>query len=700
MSTSSVSVDVASAGPRAITRRRRQPPLELPALDAQTVLSSDLFDTLITRTFLHPTELFAIAAAELRDCGLWPGGGGQWREKRAAVERELRMRKRGAEVTLSEIYQVIAADLGWTAEQADAAVAIEAAIEFRLTSPVRRNIAWFNAAARLVRHRIIICDTYFPRWMIERLVNANGIEIASEHIYLSSELGKTKAEGSVYPLILRKLPRLAGARMLHVGDSETSDVRNARSSGIVSFHITSTRLENGEIDLHRSNADPAEAAIAGATRAARLLDTGGDAHRRAVWRGACEIAGPLVTGFVLWTLIEARRRGLNALHFLARDGQIMCGVARRLLPLLDRSIECRYLYASRQALFLPSISAIDAPTVEWLLRYPAKTTLAGMLGRVELEPESCADALAESGVAADAGSLQEIGLDRVRALLSHSAISTRILSTAAERRRALLAYLDEVGFWSGGAAIVDVGWHGRLQLALGRALAAEGRLPPQGLRGFYLSLYQTPSDPVSGEFVPYIASSIGATAEEKYPNGSLVEVFFAADHGSLQRYECDQQSGRVECVLQESCNTAALTWGIDIQQAGILQFAEILVRNARALRLGPQQLLQALKPISVAALARFTKRPTLLEAETYGCFPHSEDQLHAEYGELAPRQAVGQVLASMLRPHRFPLHSLWREGTIRRSLPVTASGSVIDAFTGVAAAKRRVRSALGAIEKT
>ena len=702
MSISSAPAVSEAASPR-VARGRRAAALEFPALDAQTVLSCDLFDTLITRTFLQPTELFALAARGLRDSGLWSGSSGQWREKRAAAERALRAGKRGAEVTLAEIYQALGAERGWTAEEVDTAISIEAGIEFRMTSPVRRTIDWFNAAAEMVRHRMIICDTYFPRWMIERLLHANGVEIDSRDIHLSSELGKTKAAGTVYPLILRRLPALATCRILHVGDSEISDVRNARSAGLASFHLPATQLRGDEIGFADNTGDPpVTSAIAGATRAARLLGPAADGHRRAVWQGGAEIGGPLVTGFVLWTLLEARRRGLPALHFLARDGQIMCAVARRLLPLLDRPVECRYLYASRQALFLPSVRALDATALDWMLQHPGKTTLATMLARVDLDAGDCADALAEAGLSAEDGSrlLDEIGVARAKALLLHPRVSRRILATAAERRLALLSYLEEVGFWSGGAAIVDVGWHGRLQLALGRALAAEGRLPGQGLLGFYLSLYLTPSDTTAGEFVSYMPAQRGIVEEERHPNGSVVEIFFAADHGSLRGYERDPPTGRVVCALREARNSAAIAWGAQPQQAAILAFAEILVRNERALGLGPEALLQALKPFSTAALQRFLERPTRLEAETYGCFPHSEDQSHAAYSELAPRQAIGRIVAAILRPHRFPLQSLWREGTISRSVPPAASGGMIDAFAGVAVAKRRMRAVFGADDES
>ena len=667
-------------------------------LDADTVLSSDLFDTLITRTFRHPTELFALADGALRDNGLWRQGPREWREKRVAVERELRQSKRGLEVTLAEIYRALGADLGWTDEEIEVAVAIEAGIEFRLTSPVRRTIEWFNAAAGVAHHRIILCDTYFPRWMIERLVGANGIEIAPEDIHLSSELGATKATGQVYPLVLDKLRQLGAGRVLHLGDNEISDIRNARAAGLGTYHFTATRQEGDKPGGVEDACDPA---IVGAVRAARLLDHSADAHRRAVWRAGCEIGGPLVTGFVLWTLLEARRRGLGALHFLARDGQIMCGVARRLLPLLDRPIECRYLYASRQALFLPSIAALDDRAMAWILHQPGKTTLAAMLSRVDVDPDTCADALTATGlsVADMPRRLSEIGLERAAALLKHPGLARSILASAAEGRSALLAYLDENEFWSGGAAIVDVGWHGRLQLALGRALAAEGRLPERGLLGLYLSLYETPDDPVAGAFQTYIPASRGATAEEMHPNGSVVEIFFAADHGSLKAYQRDPASGRAACVLREARNAAAIDWGVQAQQAAILSFAEILVRNVRALRVAPQELLPTLRSYSAAALARFLERPTRQEADAYGCFPHSEDQSHSAYAEVAPRQAVSRILASMLRPHRFPLQSLWREGTISRSLPAPASTGVIDAFTGVAVTKRRVRHVLGAGER-
>jgi FMN phosphatase YigB (HAD superfamily) len=673
----------------------------LPAIDRRTILSSDLFDTLITRSLPHPTDLFRIVAHELTNRGLWAGDPQEWRVERQRTERDLRAARPESEVSLAEIHERLGKAAGWDATRIEAAMAAEAEIELRFTAPVARSIAWFNAAAGLCRDRIIICDTYLPRWLVERLIAVNGVEIAPDKIFLSVELGRTKAAGNIYPVIRQLLGLGPRVPILHVGDNRRSDVRNARAAGFRAFHWTATEQTPTERDAAiRSVGAPAAAAVAGAMRATRLGNAAGDGQRARIWESASGIAGPLVTGFVLWTLLEAQRRGLDRLHFLARDGQIMCRVAKLLQPLMPRPIECRYVYASRQALFLPSVTRLDAASLAWITERPGKTSFSGMLARIGLPPEAGLALCREAGAAADvlALSLDQLGPERIAAFLATPAIVEQILATAAERRAALLAYLREIGFWSRRGAIVDVGWHGRLQWALGRALAAEGRLPEDGLLGFYLALYQKPSDPAAGRMVTYLDAADGALPNERWPNGSVVEVFFAADHGSLERYRRNPEGG-VDCVLRQARNHAALGWGLETQQQAIVACAERLAANAAALGVGAEELLAAVKTSSNAALARFLEAPSRAEAEAYGSFPHSEDQAHAELAELAPPVAPHRLIAAMLLPHRYPLPSLWRQGSVSRSIPAPAMAGVSDAFARIAAAKGRVRSILGILAR-
>ncbi len=61
-----------------------------------------------------------------------------------------------------------------------------------------------------------------------------------------------------------------------------------------------------------------------------------------------------VMGFAAWLLQRAQENGVKRLYFMSRDCQLVGKVAGTARPAVHGGIECRYLYVSRQALFLPS----------------------------------------------------------------------------------------------------------------------------------------------------------------------------------------------------------------------------------------------------------------------------------------------------------------------------------------------------------
>jgi hypothetical protein len=118
------------------------------------------------------------------------------------------------------------------------------------------------------------------------------------------------------------------------------------------------RLEAAAADGLALAADFARAA-----RAARAAVPAADARAAALRDVAAGVAAPMLAAYVLWILGEAAARGTVRIHFLARDGQVLWELARRLAPRLHPGIDCRYLAASRQ-IWTRAISA--APDHHWL----------------------------------------------------------------------------------------------------------------------------------------------------------------------------------------------------------------------------------------------------------------------------------------------------------------------------------------------
>ena len=110
---------------------------------------------------------------------------------------------------------------------------------------------------------------------------------------------------------------------------------------------------------------------------------------RPAWRRRCSVA------YVLWLLEAAAGRGTVRIHFLARDGQVLHAIARRLAPRLYPGIDCRYLAASRQ-IWTRAISA--SPDHHWLWYGDRPgTTVADLLRRLAVPGAAVAAELAALG---------------------------------------------------------------------------------------------------------------------------------------------------------------------------------------------------------------------------------------------------------------------------------------------------------------
>jgi len=99
------------------------------------LLSLDVFDTLLTRAYARPSDVFVEVAQALADAGLLSGPPAIWVARRQAAEAYL-WRHASRNVTLEAIYARLAAQSGWSDEQSRQARAIEIDVESASHAPV------------------------------------------------------------------------------------------------------------------------------------------------------------------------------------------------------------------------------------------------------------------------------------------------------------------------------------------------------------------------------------------------------------------------------------------------------------------------------------------------------------------------------------------------------------------------------------
>ena len=348
-------------------------------------VSFDLFDTLVLRPFLKPTDLFYLMQEEFeRLAGV--NSYLLFAELRVAAEAACRKRVRDEhpdweDITLDEIYGELGRAYPIDAAARDALKALECELELRLCTPRRIGRELFELA-RARGKRVIVCsDMYLPQDVIEAILTKNGY--ACDGVYLSSALRLGKWTGRLYRHVQSALGVPAGA-ILHIGDNRASDVDNARKSGWQSAHLPSPveLFRNEDPDFFGGGAYRALVDAAGSIRDGQNPEWGFFGYRTAVAVGVNRIwdspysliaensdydAAPYRMGYFClgqylyaitdWLTQKARREGRGRVHFVARDGYLPMR-AYELLRGVDATLpESNYLYISRKALALTDVYA-------------------------------------------------------------------------------------------------------------------------------------------------------------------------------------------------------------------------------------------------------------------------------------------------------------------------------------------------------
>jgi predicted HAD superfamily hydrolase len=215
------------------------------------VISFDVFDTLIHRRVLLPTDIFGLVGQTI--------GIADFAEKRSAAEARARRLARPAtvEVSLDEIYRAFPDNYLPDPERVKK---IELEVEQDYTYAnvaMRSSIRDLRAEGCRV---VAITDTYFNKEQVGSLLSASQIEV--DAIYASSEYRQDnlgKYNGGIYPVVCSE-ERVQSSEMLHAGDHSESDVANALSQGLVAVqasHPNSYLITNSEhfavvIDEHKN----------------------------------------------------------------------------------------------------------------------------------------------------------------------------------------------------------------------------------------------------------------------------------------------------------------------------------------------------------------------------------------------------------------------------------------------------------------
>lgn len=315
---------------------------------AADVVSFDVFDTLLMRRCLEPTDVFFLVEQEAHRRGLLSQSV-PFAKPRILAERALYP----GQPTLDDIYARLMQDTGIAEDVAKELRALELAEEERQLVPRTAMMRLLHEAQAMGKTVIVTSDMYLGGQAIGRLLLMHGIT-GLDHVFVSSDTGVSKT-GGLFDLVRQTYP---GQHILHIGDNATSDVHAALSSGCDAWLVPSARqmlAESACAPLTEHSRDLPERVILGNFLTRELHDpflfekTQGRLRLADAYALGRDYAGPMVAGFVQWLIERCRADGIEMLLLGARDGWLIREILDDAARTMDLPFRYRYVYVSRAA---------------------------------------------------------------------------------------------------------------------------------------------------------------------------------------------------------------------------------------------------------------------------------------------------------------------------------------------------------------
>ena len=338
------------------------------------IISFDMFDTLVTRPFFLPHEMFTLLNKlflEVFDT-IKAVDFSIIRRKSEGELRDINHQKGIVEVTLDEIYDYISSNYNLDKNKLNIIKEKELAMEINFCK--RRNSGYelYSLAKFMNKKVILTSDIYLPKKTIKKILENTGY-IFDEY-YISSELLKTKFTGNLYEYII---DREKTNSILHIGDNYQTDYLKAKEYDILSAHLPKSTFvmmgytgKNvrycGQLYRHFLSFNHDHIAYEenyGVRCALGMIanyyfdnpfipfndnsDFNGDPY----FIGYYAVGMQLIS-MCKWLLSDAKDNNIDSIAFMARDGFLPFEAAKIFKSKIEtyKNIELNYTYVSRKAL--------------------------------------------------------------------------------------------------------------------------------------------------------------------------------------------------------------------------------------------------------------------------------------------------------------------------------------------------------------
>lgn len=420
----------------------------LAEISKSSVISFDLFDTLVMRNVLSFLDIISIVEERLKERGIFIT---DFCDKRIAAEKKLAQRYAP---TLKEIYEQVLKENEDISISAEKLAEVEYETDFMLLTARKEVVRLIDKCKALGKRVYITTDCYYGKNKIEKILKEFHITEIDD-VLVSCEYGTAKS-GKLF----KHLIEVAGTTdILHIGDDDFADIESAQKYSIKTFKIYSGEelLDSvGGLGLIKYIFDLSDSIRVGMF-VANIFNSPFQFENvnRKICVSNTENIGylfcaPLIMDFTYWFGKQVKSYNLKNIWFCARDGFLIKQLFEQMYP----EMKSEYFLTSR-------ISAVRAGMLsESDIMYVDSMRYSG-----EVEDSL----LTRFGIDAEFLKLDEISIEK-EGLLKYADV---IFKKSLKKRRNNEKYIKNLSVNDGRIALFDFVAKGTSQMYIQRMVSNE-----------------------------------------------------------------------------------------------------------------------------------------------------------------------------------------------------------------------------------
>lgn len=299
-------------------------------IDTHDIVSFDIFDTLLMRPYVKPTDVFKHMEKVENSAG--------FADARIKAESDARKKyPQYEDITLDEIYEEIASSYTGMKE-------LEVKWEERVLQPNPQIQKVFEYAKTKGKKIIIVSDMYLTEKDLTRILKVKGYD-GFFKLYVSSKYRKMKYSGNLFREVIQDL-KVHPSQIIHFGDNLHSDYNVPQHEGMDAFHTQKPLdllLEKDPRVLSFLDEHPDDLNISILLGLVSFIYA---EEEKNYWKMlGFKYGGPAIFGYMNWMKKQLEKSDYRDVWFIARDGYTL----QKVFDLLDEKKEFHtsYIYAPR-----------------------------------------------------------------------------------------------------------------------------------------------------------------------------------------------------------------------------------------------------------------------------------------------------------------------------------------------------------------